>query len=88
MNIPGTGQMGNPAFWHRLSGALTNPTYRLYLAGTLGQFAAMTMNGSVVVNWEKCMGCGVCVGQCTHGALTLARDERKGIPLDVRSLAS
>lgn len=44
MNTPENGQISNPAFWHRLSGALTNPTYRLYLAGTLGQFAAMTMN--------------------------------------------
>jgi ferredoxin len=39
------------------------------------------------VTWESCMGCGVCEGQCATGAVTLVRDERKGIPLDVRALA-
>ncbi len=37
-------------------------------------------------NWDPCMGCGVCVDQCPVGALSLARDERKGIPLDVRQM--
>ena len=32
------------------------------------------------------MGCGVCVGRCPIEAMTLVRDERKGIPLDVRLL--
>jgi heterodisulfide reductase subunit A-like polyferredoxin len=50
-------------------------------------FGALSMNGTVEVNWEKCLGCGVCTGQCPPGALTLVRDERKGIPLDVRLLA-
>jgi Pyruvate/2-oxoacid:ferredoxin oxidoreductase delta subunit len=36
-----------------------------------------------VVDWETCMGCGVCEGQCPNHAITLVRDERKGIPLDV-----
>ncbi len=44
MNSPVNGQIGNPAFWHRVSGALKNPNYRVYLFGSLGQFAAMTMN--------------------------------------------
>ena len=33
------------------------------------------------------MGCGVCLGRCPNEAMTLVRDERKGIPLDVRMLA-
>jgi ferredoxin len=49
-------------------------------------FGALSMDGSITVNWEKCMGCGVCVGQCPSQALSLVRDERKGIPLDVRML--
>ena len=49
-------------------------------------FDAIQVNGTAVVNWETCMGCGVCVGQCTKGAMTLVRDAKKGIPLDVRML--
>jgi ferredoxin len=50
-------------------------------------FEAIEVNESAVVDWEKCMGCGVCVGQCPDQAVSLARDERKGDPLDVRLLA-
>jgi Pyruvate/2-oxoacid:ferredoxin oxidoreductase delta subunit len=50
-------------------------------------FKAIQVNEKSVVNWEACMGCGVCVGQCPNEALSLVRDERKGIPLDVRLLA-
>jgi Pyruvate/2-oxoacid:ferredoxin oxidoreductase delta subunit len=32
------------------------------------------------------MGCGVCEAQCPNDALELVRDERKGVPLDVRAL--
>jgi Pyruvate/2-oxoacid:ferredoxin oxidoreductase delta subunit len=39
-----------------------------------------------VRSWELCMGCGVCVEQCPTQAMTLVRDEKKGIPLDVRVL--
>lgn len=49
-------------------------------------FWALSLNGMCQVNWEKCMGCGVCVGQCSIGAMSLVRDEKKGIPLDVRAL--
>jgi NAD-dependent dihydropyrimidine dehydrogenase PreA subunit len=38
------------------------------------------------VIWEKCMGCGVCEGHCDTGAIVLVRDERKGVPLDVREI--
>lgn len=50
-------------------------------------FEAIQVNGNAIVNWETCMGCGVCEGQCPNEAVSLVRDERKGIPLDVRLLA-
>jgi Pyruvate/2-oxoacid:ferredoxin oxidoreductase delta subunit len=49
-------------------------------------FRAIQVNEMSVVNWEACMGCGVCVGQCPNEAMSLVRDERKGVPLDVRLL--
>ena len=51
-------------------------------------FGALLMDGDVMVSWEKCMGCGVCTGQCPTEAIALIRDERKGIPMDVRQLSS
>jgi ferredoxin len=51
-------------------------------------FGAIQVDGRAVVSWETCMGCGVCTGQCPSGAVSLARDERKGVPLDVRLLAT
>ncbi len=50
-------------------------------------FGAISVDIRSVVQWEKCMGCGVCVDQCLNQAISLVRDERKGIPLDVRALA-
>lgn len=50
-------------------------------------FEAIQVKKTAVVNWETCMGCGVCVGRCSSEAMTLVRDERKGAPLDVRLLA-
>jgi NAD-dependent dihydropyrimidine dehydrogenase PreA subunit len=41
----------------------------------------------MVRDWEKCLGCGACEVKCTNQAIRLVRDERKGIPLDVRALA-
>jgi ferredoxin len=50
-------------------------------------FSAMRMNGKAYVSLDACMGCGVCTSRCPNGALALERDERKGIPLDVRLLS-
>ena len=50
-------------------------------------FGALAKNdGCVTRDWELCLGCGVCEATCATGAISLARDERKGVPLDVRSL--
>jgi len=50
-------------------------------------FKAIQVNDAAVVSWEACIGCGVCVGQCPNEAMSLVRDERKGVPMDVRLLA-
>lgn len=42
---------------------------------------------TAAVDWEACMGCGVCVAQWPFEAVELVRDERKGESLDVRLLA-
>ena len=49
-------------------------------------FDALYVDGVATLDWEKCMGCGVCVEKCTENAISLRRDERKGMPLDVRAL--
>ena len=49
-------------------------------------FGALSLNEVLTVNWEKCMGCGVCADQCPSNSMSLERDEKKGIPLDVRLL--
>ncbi len=51
-------------------------------------FLAISKNGEGVKrDWGRCMGCGVCEVKCSTGAVSLVRDERKGVPLDVRALA-
>jgi Pyruvate/2-oxoacid:ferredoxin oxidoreductase delta subunit len=50
-------------------------------------FDAIHVDGWATVDWQKCMGCGICESQCTVHGITLVRDERRGIPLDVRALA-
>ena len=51
------------------------------------QFGSLEMGDMVMeVNYEKCMGCGVCVDKCEQGALALARDEAKGLPLEICAL--
>lgn len=51
------------------------------------QFNALEIvNGINHVIYEKCMGCGVCVNKCTQAAMSLVRDEAKGVPLEICSL--
>lgn len=51
-------------------------------------FSALSENEiCVAVDWERCMGCGICVELCPNEAISLVRDEKKGVPLDVRLLA-
>jgi ferredoxin len=50
-------------------------------------FEASQVDGKATVKWEACMGCGVCIEKCPNEARLLARDERKGVPLEVRLLA-
>ncbi len=51
-------------------------------------FNALSMDNShPALDWDKCLGCGVCEVKCPNRAVALVRDERKGIPLDVRALA-
>jgi ferredoxin len=53
---------------------------------TYCQFEALSFDGMAVVNEAKCMGCGVCVSKCTEGALSLRREESKGVPLELSLL--
>jgi ferredoxin len=48
--------------------------------------AIMLRDGAPVVNLDLCMGCGVCVDRCEQGAMSLARDESKGVPLEMDHL--
>jgi heterodisulfide reductase subunit A-like polyferredoxin len=50
-------------------------------------FNAISVDGTASVKWEACMGCGVCVGQCPNKAMSLVRDEKKGVPFEIRLLA-
>ncbi len=47
-------------------------------------FEAISVAETAVVNREKCMGCGVCEVKCPNKAMSLVRDEKKGVPFDVR----
>jgi ferredoxin len=49
-------------------------------------FQAIQGQSQTVIEWEACLGCGVCVDHCPEGAISLVCDERKGIPLDARLL--
>lgn len=51
-------------------------------------FEAAHVDGTVTIDRERCMGCGVCVDLCPDEALSLVLEETKGVPLDVKLLAS
>lgn len=51
------------------------------------QFGALeVVDGVNRVLYEKCMGCGICVSKCPQDAISLVRDEAKGIPLEICSV--
>jgi Pyruvate/2-oxoacid:ferredoxin oxidoreductase delta subunit len=51
-------------------------------------FGALAIEaGGVTRDRERCMGCGVCETRCAVDAISLVRDDSRGIPLDVRALA-
>lgn len=49
-------------------------------------FNAIEVDKSAAVIGEKCMGCGSCEAKCPNGAISLVRDEKKGLPFDVRMM--
>jgi Pyruvate/2-oxoacid:ferredoxin oxidoreductase delta subunit len=38
------------------------------------------------VQYELCMGCGICVSKCPQEAIQLVLDPTKGVPLEVSAL--
>ena len=40
----------------------------------------------LVNNGGKCTGPGVCIDKCPNGSLSLVRDEKKGVPMEVELL--
>jgi heterodisulfide reductase subunit A-like polyferredoxin len=47
-------------------------------------FGAIKTDKIALVTWEKCLGCGVCEEKRPNQAMSLACDEKKGVPFDVR----
>jgi len=45
-----------------------------------------TTNGCSAIDTDSCMGCGVCEAHCTQGAISLAQDLSKGVPLEIHKL--
>lgn len=55
--------------------------------GVYCQFGALGLvNGSNMVEEDLCMGCGVCVGKCPEGAISLRLEPEKGKPLEIYDL--
>lgn len=49
-------------------------------------FGAIRVEDRALINYEKCMGCGVCEPKCPVDAISLKRDPAKGEPLDIKVL--
>jgi NAD-dependent dihydropyrimidine dehydrogenase PreA subunit len=51
------------------------------------QFGALSLGAlHSEVDFEKCMGCGVCVDKCQVEAISLKREAGKGAPLEILAL--
>jgi len=48
--------------------------------------AIAVIDGKSGVHADLCMGCGVCVDRCEREAMSLVRDEGKGVPLEMDAL--
>ncbi len=57
------------------------------VCAALCPFGAVSVNVRAAVDPARCMGCGVCVDRCRSDAIHLVRDETRGAPLDLRTLA-
>lgn len=55
---------------------------------TFCQFDALVEaeDGHTKLLFDRCMGCGVCIDKCPQEAITLVKDQRKGIPLEIPAL--
>jgi Pyruvate/2-oxoacid:ferredoxin oxidoreductase delta subunit len=51
------------------------------------QFGAISLaGGKAIVDYDLCLGCGVCASKCTREAISLARAPDKGNPLEIQHL--
>jgi heterodisulfide reductase subunit A-like polyferredoxin len=57
------------------------------LCADLCQFSAIVVDdGQARIDYQACMGCGVCVSKCPQEALSLLQDPSRGEPLEIQKL--